>query len=294
MASDSNNGLHQESMNPLFHHPRMVSFQLGAMNSSTGMISSDLCSLNENGSMASMFMSADSSMINHMDATTLARYPAGSVVGEPMPRFVHVSGSPAYWSPEEVELLNIGLIKYANEPSIQKFTKIAALLPRKTIRDVALRCQWMINKENGKRRKVEENYAAKKVKDMKEKMMGAPSTATIHRSPISLTMNHMNIHDQLPSEVRALDAEILRLLDENDGCLREIARNLNGSMIQENINLFHYTKNNIMMIENRINMKAAAMKQLPGRMRQLPPLPVSVNDELLSGLIPLIGNIHQM
>ncbi|CAL9074051.1 unnamed protein product [Musa textilis] len=144
MASDSNNGPHQESTNPLFHHPRMVSFQLGPMDSSTGTISGDLCSLNENGSMASMFMSADSSMINHMDATTLSRYPAGSVVGEPMPRFVHVSGSPAYWSSEEVELLNIGLIKYANEPSIQKFTKIAALLPRKTIRDVALRCQWMI------------------------------------------------------------------------------------------------------------------------------------------------------
>ncbi|RZS03337.1 hypothetical protein BHM03_00033499 [Ensete ventricosum] len=62
--------------------------------------------------------------------------------------------------------------------------------------------------------------------------------------------------------------------------------------IQENINLFHYTKNNIMTIENRINIKAAAMKQLPGPLRQLPPLPVSVNDELLSGLIPLIGNVR--
>ncbi|RWW02302.1 hypothetical protein GW17_00034621 [Ensete ventricosum] len=152
------------------------------------MISGD-CSLNENGSMASMFMSAGSSMINHMDATTLARYPAGSVVSEPMPRFVHVSGSPAYWSPEEVELLNIGLIKYVLISIFcwilnQKFALI----------------QFIVNKENGKRRKVEENYATKKVKDMK-------------------------------LIVSVLNAEILRLLDENDGCLRVIARNLNGGMV---------------------------------------------------------------
>ncbi|RRT80783.1 hypothetical protein B296_00020643 [Ensete ventricosum] len=100
-----------------------------------------------------------------------------------------------------IPLLNLFVKdRYANEPSIQKFTKIAALLPRKTIRDVALRCQWMINKENGKRRKVEENYATKKVKDMK-------------------------------LIVSVLNAEILRLLDENDGCLRVIARNLNGGMV---------------------------------------------------------------
>ncbi|RWW64831.1 hypothetical protein BHE74_00027922 [Ensete ventricosum] len=208
MASDSNNGPHQESMNSLFHHPRMVSFQLGATDSSTGMISGD-CSLNENGSMASMFMSAGSSMINHMDATTLARYPAGSVVSEPMPRFVHVSGSPAYWSPEEVELLNIGLIKYVLISIFcsilnQKFALIQFIVQ---FSDLFLHLyQYIVhfhksqNKENGKRRKVEENYATKKVKDMK-------------------------------LIVSVLNAEILRLLDENDGCLRVIARNLNGGMV---------------------------------------------------------------
>jgi hypothetical protein len=33
--------------------------------------------------------------------------------------------------------------RYANEPGIMEYIKIAATLPDKTVRDVAMRCQWM-------------------------------------------------------------------------------------------------------------------------------------------------------
>lgn len=36
------------------------------------------------------------------------------------------------------------ICRYANEPSIMKYIKIAALLRDKTVRDVALRCRWMM------------------------------------------------------------------------------------------------------------------------------------------------------
>jgi hypothetical protein len=35
------------------------------------------------------------------------------------------------------------IFRYANEPGIMKYIKIAAMLPDKTVRDVAMRCQWM-------------------------------------------------------------------------------------------------------------------------------------------------------
>lgn len=35
------------------------------------------------------------------------------------------------------------MTSYANEPSIMKYIKIAAALPDKTVRDVALRCRWL-------------------------------------------------------------------------------------------------------------------------------------------------------
>jgi hypothetical protein len=38
------------------------------------------------------------------------------------------------------------IFRYAHEPTIIKYIKIAAMLPTKTIRDVALRCWWnMVN-----------------------------------------------------------------------------------------------------------------------------------------------------
>ncbi|WOK94814.1 hypothetical protein Cni_G03519 [Canna indica] len=270
MAADSNNSSYQQSMNSSFYHPRMVSFQSAAVDNSAGMIPGDIPSLDAGSSIASIFMSSGSGIIN-------CATPSGSILQEPLPRFPHVSGSPAYWLPEEVETLNRGLIEFSHETSIQKYTKIAASLPRKTIRDVALRCQWMINKENGKRRKMDEYYVAKKMKDMKDKMVGSPLTANFCRLPNS-TMHHTSTHDQLPSQ------EMKCLLDENERFLREISRNLEGGMIQENKRLFHYLRNNIIRIQNRINGMSGRMNQLPVSMRQIPPLPVSISHELLSSL----------
>lgn len=35
------------------------------------------------------------------------------------------------------------ICRYADEPSIMRYIKIAAMLRDKTVRDVALRCRWM-------------------------------------------------------------------------------------------------------------------------------------------------------
>ncbi|TVU02606.1 hypothetical protein EJB05_20683 [Eragrostis curvula] len=67
------------------------------------------------------------------------------------------------WSFLELQILNDGLNKYANEPGIMKYIKIAAMLPDKT------------RKEATRRRKPEEHYLGKRIKDRKDKM-AEPST----------------------------------------------------------------------------------------------------------------------
>ncbi|RRT59525.1 hypothetical protein BHE74_00023843, partial [Ensete ventricosum] len=69
---------------------------------------------------------------------------------------------------------------YANEPNIMKYIKIAARLPDKTVRDVAMRCQLMTKKEIGKRRKLEDYHADKKVKDSK---VYAPGSSHLKEEP---------------------------------------------------------------------------------------------------------------
>ncbi|KAG6534310.1 hypothetical protein ZIOFF_008196 [Zingiber officinale] len=102
------------------------------------------------------------------------------------------------WSYEELEVLKQGLVRYANEPNMLKYVKVAAMLPDKTVRDVAMRCRWMtvsrfyfasINralkmqkKETGKRRKSEDFLIGKKMKDRKDKLIGSSSVAFLHQS----------------------------------------------------------------------------------------------------------------
>ncbi|XP_074565726.1 uncharacterized protein LOC141822191 [Curcuma longa] len=287
MAADSNMGSYQANLPSSFHHPLMVSFQSGARNSSSGMNPDEFCSLGGNNSMVGMFNSMGSGLINHVDATTSVQYSAGSMLREPVPGFTHVSGSPAYWLQEEIEILHIGLIKYSHLVGIRKYTMISFMLPKKTIRDVALRCQWITHKENGKRQKTREYHAARKTKDVHDKMGGSPSAANISRAPRSLSGNRMKIQDSVPSGAPSLE----RILDENDKVMDEIAKNINRGTLEENVNIFRYVKNNISIINDRISGMSSTMDKFPGSMRQMPTLQVFVNDELLASLIHHTGNV---
>ncbi|KAF3583500.1 hypothetical protein F2Q69_00032210, partial [Brassica cretica] len=77
----------------------------------------------------------------------------------------HNPGISVDWTHEEQSLLEDLLAKYASEPTIVRYAKIAMKMKDKTVRDVALRCRWMTKKENGKRRK--EDHSSRKSKDKK-------------------------------------------------------------------------------------------------------------------------------
>ncbi|TVU15144.1 hypothetical protein EJB05_38651 [Eragrostis curvula] len=75
----------------------------------------------------------------------------------------------ADWSYLELQVLKEGLEKYVNEHGIMKYIKIAASLPNKTVRDVAMRCQWVGKKVSTRRRKPEEHQMGRKIKERKDK-----------------------------------------------------------------------------------------------------------------------------
>ncbi|KAG6399115.1 hypothetical protein SASPL_140589 [Salvia splendens] len=79
------------------------------------------------------------------------------------PGLKHDGGFAVEWSVDEQFKLEEGLAKYASEHNITKYVKIAASLRDKTVRDVALRCRWMMRK----RRKQEHPCLGKKIRDLK-------------------------------------------------------------------------------------------------------------------------------
>ncbi|XP_062193016.1 uncharacterized protein LOC133896429 isoform X2 [Phragmites australis] len=147
------------------------------------------------------------------------------------PKYKFVTGSPADWTAHELATLKEGLIRYTHEPNIMKYIKIAAMLPTRTIRDVALRCWWTPGKES-RRRKPDEYYSGKNMADLKDNMATSTSVANIQMAPpknvvpFSMSMHHPNLNGFIPTEVPVLDSATQHLLEENNQLLSQITANI--------------------------------------------------------------------
>ncbi|KAK4371209.1 hypothetical protein RND71_010684 [Anisodus tanguticus] len=237
------------------------------------------------GGGGGMLFSGNPTMINNNNTSSNSQSLRTSQYGscsdsfliDTVPGLKHDTGIAVEWTVEEQYKLDEGLMKFANEPRIMKYIKIASTLREKNVRDVALRCRWITRK----RRKQEDYSLVKKLKDRKDKSaeMSSKSSASaslMSLAPYSLSMSHHGHGDVLSS------GELLRtrrLLEENNHALNRISANLSTLKLQDNVDLFFQTKNNLTAILNN-------MKNMPGIMSQMPPLPVFLNEELASSLSP--------
>ncbi|XP_027341345.1 uncharacterized protein LOC113854524 [Abrus precatorius] len=193
----------------------------------------------------------------------------------------HNPGISLDWTPEEQAILEDGLTKYASESNIVRYAKIALQLQHKTVRDVALRVRWMNKKENSKRRKDDHNLS-RKSKDKKERVSdptvkSSNFAARSSVSPYAPPMITMDNDDGI--SYTAIGGPTGELLEQNAQALNQISTNLSAFQVQENINLFCQTRDNILKIMNDLN-------DLPEVMKQMPPLPVKVNEELANSILP--------
>ncbi|PIA25812.1 hypothetical protein AQUCO_10800051v1 [Aquilegia coerulea] len=205
---------------------------------------------------------------NGKSSTTVTDNSSSSVLGGPVQSMKHNPGLSVKWTPEEQSILDDG------------FTKIAVLLNDKTVRDVALRCRWMTKKESGKRRKED---VSRKNKDKKEKVI----------DPSAKSSAHLAVRPNVPSyappvipldnddgiSFKAIGGPTGHLLEQNAQIFDQISANFATLQIHENINLFCQTRDNILTIMNDLN-------DMPGIMKQMPALPVKVNEELAHSILP--------
>lgn len=163
------------------------------------------------------------------------------------------------WTPEEQATLDEGLKTYATESTIARYAKIAVLLKNKTVRDVALRYKWMMKRDFSRRRKDE--LSLRKSKERKEK-------AT---DPSAMSSQAL----MQP----AIDGVTQELLRQNARALEQISANLTTYQMHSNIGLFCQARDNISQILKRIN-------EPPYMMKQMPALPVKVNEQLANTILP--------
>lgn len=187
------------------------------------------------------------------------------------------------WTPEEQSILEEGLVKYASEMSISRYAKIAISLKNKTVRDVALRCKWTTKKENSKRRKDDANLL-KKNKDRKEKMT---DPAAVVSSPMVMqqpgyapyAQGVVSNKSEGFTSYHATVSVTTQLIHQNARIFEQISANLMTHQIHENTRLLCQVRDNIFKILQKLNESSCTLKQMP-------PLPVKLNEELANSILP--------
>ncbi|KAB2047179.1 hypothetical protein ES319_A13G028100v1 [Gossypium barbadense] len=174
-----------------------------------------------------MFLPRNSSIITSSPALLQPGNSSGSsFLVDSVAGLNHDTGLAVEWSVDEQYILEDGLEKYNEEPNILKYIKIAASLPEKTVRDVALRCRWM----QRKRRKPDEHNAGKKVNNRKDKLVESSSKMTMPSSlpptmaAYPLMMRHLDQNGRTPSE--GICGTTMHLLKQNAQTFSQITSNL--------------------------------------------------------------------
>ncbi|XP_020570816.1 uncharacterized protein LOC110017968 [Phalaenopsis equestris] len=276
-AADSNMNFQHGVLPSSFCTQHVGSFQTGAISSTAGLVQGEI------NSAAGMMLAGNSGTLNSGSSMLLEGSSNGNYHLDLLAGLKHDTGLTADWSYKEQALLSHGLIQYSDQPTIMKYIKIAALLPDKSVRDVALRSSWMSRKENVKRRRYEDYSTGRKCKDRKEKM--GDSFTKVNILPFGrnvgypFLMHHGNNNNHFLSEAPIIDNAGRQLLEENVRVLGQIASNLETVKIQDNVNLFLRTRNNITAI-------LSSMSGMPGIMSQMPPLPVTINEDLVTSILP--------
>ncbi|KAJ1271917.1 hypothetical protein BS78_06G162800 [Paspalum vaginatum] len=267
----------------------VVSFQTSTASSGSGGMPTYLdCSTGMDASVG-MLSTTPSVIVS----TGSSNMPADSV-----PNLKYGGPLASDWTPLELQILRNGLERYVHEQGIMKYIKIAASLQNKTVRDVAMRCQWVGKKVNTRRRKSQEQQTGRNIKERK---VGSQDKFV---EPAPWGANHplqtgMGASSFIPQNVQsnpllsgASETDLVQhLLEENNRLLIQIKTNIRTFQVHSNFDLFHRARSNI-------NDLLQITAQLPGMRTKMPPLRVSVNENLASFVLPgiivdqVLGSSH--
>ncbi|EXC33101.1 hypothetical protein L484_014981 [Morus notabilis] len=311
MATESNTGFHFEETLSSALNRHAISFQSGAINSTSEMLPFG----NYFGVNSSMFSghSNNSAIIGNNPVIGGGGGGGGSLLLDSVPGLKHDVGLAVEWSVEEQHKLERGLVEYGNEPSIMRYIKIAALLREKTVRDVALRCRpphpcphlfFSAEQATGehpllalhphptpfllverKRRKPEEIILGKKVHNRKDKLMESSSKINVTSFPpldvagYPFIMNHMDQNKCMPFE--GVSGTAKHLLEQNAQTYNQITANLSTYKV-----ITILLKMLKALFDVDLVGEVRSMRNMPGIMSRMPELPVSIDEVLANNILP--------
>jgi hypothetical protein len=204
------------------------------------------------------------------------------------------------WTDEEQRLLESCMLRFTAEKmdSLQRYVRMAAVLPRKSVRDVALRVRWTMLQQQLKRRTAMDHCHGRKHPSGAVGGGGGGATTTLMPPPLPPSKGHMvgSMTNHLPiggglaynpagagghsdGPPTVVEGPIAHLLDANLAILNHFRSNMAAFKVHENTQLLVQFRENILQIIH-------AMETLGGVMSQMPSLPVKLNTELANSFLP--------
>lgn len=237
------------------------------------------------------------------------------------------------WTLDEQKSLESGLSRWPAErhPPLEQYSRIATLLPRKGIRDVALRIQWMARFTKRKQAHSMAFLSAEDVGRPAKRLnsqsifsavpmpldSGMGSAGVMHMGPNSLlpgpqmAMGPMGAVPMQPvascTAAASLSAPIpapaMPLDDHGSSGVGSIGGPIDALLDQNyailnefkaNMAVYKVAENTTLLIRYRDNILAVLhhMQSMGGVMAEMPPLPVRLNAELAANFLPTSGLAH--
>lgn len=193
------------------------------------------------------------------------------------------------WAPHEQAALDQAAVKYPAEryQPFERYVRIAATLPRKGVRDVALRLRWL---SQARKRKVsDEGPNSKRLRrDRCQSIFASqqkPSNSMGQWPQQQLPMPQLDDHGA--QTVGAVGGLVAQLLEANLHILYQYKQNMHQFKVQENTELLVRFRDNVLAVLNQMN-------SMDGVMSQMPQLPVRMNVELANNFLPAASGTSPM
>jgi hypothetical protein len=173
------------------------------------------------------------------------------------------------WTEDEQRSLESLMSRYTPErmDPVQRYVRIAAGLPRKAVRDVALRIRW--TNEKTMRRRGQDASGGGRAMPGRAVMGASPNLGIVTPPPMPLHADGS----------QTVEGPIAYLLDANLSILNQFRTNMASFKVHENTQLLVQFRDNIMQI-------LQAMDTMGGVMATLPPLPVNMNVDMANEFLP--------
>lgn len=183
------------------------------------------------------------------------------------------------WTDEEQRTLEQCMVRYAQLDPLPRYIRIASALPRKSVRDIALRARWTsLQHQVQKHSNMDTPHFAM------PKMTSKPMLPTKTSSMQGVAYGRQQTQ---PKTVQAtsnegpptIEGPIAHLLDSNLAILNQFRANMAAFKVQDNTRLLVQFRENIINILN-------LMESMGGVMSHMPQLPVRMNVDLANNFLP--------